>query len=39
MKMADVNIDPLGKHNKTDEQPDTGKTVPFTQGEVSERPS
>ena len=28
MKMDD--IDPFGEHNKTNEQPDTGKTIPFT---------
>ena len=30
--MADVDIDPFGEHNKTDEQPDTGEIIsPFLQ--------
>ena len=28
--MADVDIDPFGGHDKREEQPDTGKTIPFT---------
>ena len=32
--MADVDIDPFGEHGKTDEQSDTGKTIPFTPGGV-----
>ena len=31
--MADVDIDPFGKHDKMDAQPDTGETIPFTLGE------
>ena len=35
--MADIDIDPLGEHDKTDSHPDeTGKTFPFTLGEVIE---
>ena len=30
MKMADVDINPFDEHGKTDKQPDTGETVPFT---------
>ena len=26
--MADVDIGPFGEHDKTDEQPDTGETIP-----------
>ena len=33
MKMADVDRDPFGKHDKTGTQPDdTGETIPFTLG-------
>ena len=28
--MADVDINPLGKHDKTDEHPDKGETIPLT---------
>ena len=35
MKMADVDIDPFIKHGKTDAQPDTGETIPFTRGGVT----
>ena len=34
MKMADVDVDPVGRHDKTDAQPDTDETIPFTLGEV-----
>ena len=30
MKMADVDIDPFSKHDKTNERPYTGETIPFT---------
>ena len=30
MKMADMDIDPFSDHDKTDAQPDTGETIPFT---------
>ena len=32
MKMADVDIDPFGNHDKMDTQPDgpMGETIPFT---------
>ena len=30
MKMADVDIDPFSEHDKTNEQPYTGETIPFT---------
>ena len=33
MKMD--GIDPLGKHDKTDEQPETGETISLTQGGVT----
>ena len=36
MKMADVDIDPSGEHDKTDEQPNADETIPFTQGRVIE---
>ena len=39
MKMAHVDIDPFGEHNETDAQPDTGKTIPFTQGGVIDKGS
>ena len=28
--MADVDIDPFSEHDKTEKQPDTGETIPFT---------
>ena len=34
MKMDDNN--PVSEHNKTDEQPNTGETIPFTPGGVIE---
>ena len=34
MKMAVVDISPFGKHDKTDEQPDTGETILFTPGGI-----
>ena len=38
--MADMDINPFGKHNKTDavpdKQPDTDETIPFTLGGVIE---
>ena len=37
--MADVDIDPFGKHDKLDEQLDTGETVPFTPLIVIKTPS
>ena len=30
IKMVDMDINPFGKHNKTEKQPDTGETIPFT---------
>ena len=36
MKMADVDINPFGEHDKTGEYPDTGETISFTQGGVIE---
>ena len=36
-KIADVDIDPSGDHDKTDSNPDeTGETIPFTPGGVIE---
>ena len=37
--MADVDIDPFSEHDKTDEQPDTGETIPFTPPIVIKTPS
>ena len=37
--MTDVDINPFGDHDKRDEQPDTFKTIPFTQGGMTERPA
>ena len=37
--MADVDIDPFGKHDKTEEQPNTGETIPFTPPVVIKTPS
>ena len=40
MKMADVDIDPVGDHDKTDEQSyETGETISFTPGGVIEEKS
>ena len=36
--MADVDIDPFSEHDKTDEQPDTGETIPFTPLIVTKTP-
>ena len=37
MKMADVDIDPFGEHDKTDPQPnETDETISFTPGGVIE---
>ena len=36
MKMADVDIDPFGEHDKGDEHSDEGETNPFTTGGVIE---
>ena len=36
MKMADVDIDSFGDHNKTDAHPDRGETIPFTLEEMIE---
>ena len=30
MKMADIDTDPFGEHDKTDEHPDEGEIIPFT---------
>ena len=33
--MADVNIDPVGEHDKTDSHPDeTGESIPLILGEA-----
>ena len=37
--MADIDIDPFGEHDKTDEQPDTGETISFTPLVVTKMPS
>ena len=35
MKMADIDIDPVGDHDKTDSQPDeTSENIPVTPGGV-----
>ena len=34
MKMADVDIDPFGQHDKVDKHPDEGETISFTLGGV-----
>ena len=36
LKIADIDINPFGKHDKTDAQCDTGETIPFTLGGVIE---
>ena len=36
-RMNDIN--PFGAYDKTDEQPDTSKTIPFTPGGVFKRPT
>ena len=36
MKMAEVDINPFGKHNKIEAQPDTGETIPFIRRGVIE---
>ena len=36
MKMADIDVDPFGDHDETDEHPDEGETIPFTPGGVIE---
>ena len=30
--MADIDIDPFGDHNKTDEHPDKDENIPLTPG-------
>ena len=37
--MADVDIDSFGEQDKTDKQPDTGKTIPFIPTVVTKTPS
>ena len=37
--MANVDIDPFGEHDKTDEQLDKGETIPFTPPIVIKTPS
>ena len=37
-KMADVNIDPFGEHDKTDSHPDTVENIPLTSGGAMEEP-
>ena len=39
MKMADIDIDSFGEHDKTDGQSDIGKTIPFTPLAVPKTPS
>ena len=34
MKMANIDINAFGKHDKTDAQPDTDEKIPFTPGGV-----
>ena len=36
MKIADIDIDPFGEHDKMDEHPDEGETIAFTPGGVIE---
>ena len=37
--MTDVNINPFGEHDKTDEEPNTGETIPFAPPIVINTPS
>ena len=34
--MADMDIDPFGEHDKSNEHPDEGEAIPFTLGGVTE---
>ena len=36
MKMADVDVDSVSDHDKTDTHPSRGETIPFTLGEMIE---
>ena len=37
MKMADLDIDPFGEHDKTYEQPDTDESILFTPSGMTEK--